>query len=483
VAAWARVGGGHSYSGPSDSDFSSGGGGDGGDSALAALVVRLLFWLILEHPAIGIPLTIAVVVGWMLYQRKHPRPAARRVESNSFERQVSEARPESAEDVRTRLDDLNFSRPLFLDFARLLFVRGHEARGKNQFDSIRPYVHDNAMAELARLSPGVSSVSDVVVGSATITKITQGGGRALVDLLYEANYTEQRAGKAPVRLYVKEQWRLGKKLGVLSKGPGEITAFGCPSCGSTQTCDPQGRCPACGQIVNRGDFHWQVVGVRVLAREPPTTLAVGSGGGGVERGLERPTVFASDFAVMRKSFAIAYPDFSWPAFEARVKEALQALNAAWSSKDWSRARPFETDYLFDTHRFWIDRYIQSGLTNRVEQIEILKITPCKIEQDAFLDAITVRVFVKALDYTVRDATGEVVDGSRTKPREYSEYWTFIRKTGFDPNKRTAAASCPSCGAPLSINMAGVCGYCLAHITSGEFDWVLCAIDQDESYRG
>ena len=43
-------------------------------------------------------------------------------------------------------------------------------------------------------------------------------------------------------------------------------------------------------------------------------------------------------------------------------------------------------------------------------------------------------------------------------------------------------SCPNCGASLDINMTGHCAYCKAKVTSGEFDWVLSRIEQDEVYR-
>jgi hypothetical protein len=32
-------------------------------------------------------------------------------------------------------------------------------------------------------------------------------------------------------------------------------------------------------------------------------------------------------------------------------------------------------------------------------------------------------------------------------------------------------------------MAGACKYCNAHVTRGEFDWVLSKVEQDDSYRG
>lgn len=479
--AWARVGGGHSYSGSSSSrGGGSSGGSGGGDAGLAYLVIRILLWIILEHPVVGIPLTIIVVVGWVYYQRQ--RTGTGRIATGSAAVVVAALPAKTAAGLGSlRRSDPNFSIPLFMDFIRLLFVRTHEARGPGRLEPIRPFVQDNVAKAL--VSPNVKGVSDIVVGSAHIAKIASSAGRTYVDVLFEANYTEIYADHKERRLYAKERWRFGRREGVLSKGPEEIASLSCPACGNTVALDPNGRCTACQQVVNKGDFHWQVVAVSVLEKHPPAQVPVGGSGGGREHGLDRRTVFPPNFAVTRKTFGMRYPEFSWPAFEARAREAVIKLNAAWSTKKWNEARPYETDYLFDTHRFWIERYQRSGLTNRIEQIEIQKVIPCKIEQDAFFDAITVRIFAKMLDYTVRDQDGAIVDGSNKRPREFSEYWTFIRKSGFDAAKQTKASSCPSCAAPLNINLAGVCEYCSAHITTGDFDWVLTAIDQDEDYRG
>jgi hypothetical protein len=37
--------------------------------------------------------------------------------------------------------------------------------------------------------------------------------------------------------------------------------------------------------------------------------------------------------------------------------------------------------------------------------------------------------------------------------------------------------CPNCGAPLDVDLAGVCKYCKASIMGGEYDWVLTRIEQ------
>ena len=73
-------------------------------------------------------------------------------------------------------------------------------------------------------------------------------------------------------------------------------------------------------------------------------------------------------------------------------------------------------------------------------------------------------------------------GDRGKDRVYSEYWTLIRSAGVQGAPR-ADQSCPNCGAPLTVNMAGRCEHCDADVTSGDFDWVLSKIEQDDAYTG
>ena len=42
-----------------------------------------------------------------------------------------------------------------------------------------------------------------------------------------------------------------------------------------------------------------------------------------------------------------------------------------------------------------------------------------------------------LDYTVDDASGAVVDGSRTAPQDIEDFWTFMRPVGNNPWKLSA----------------------------------------------
>ena len=81
---------------------------------------------------------------------------------------------------------------------------------------------------------------------------------------------------------------------------------------------------------------------------------------------------------------------------------------------------------------------------------------------------------------VGDDSPECHAGSATAEKPYSEYWTLMRGHGAK-GPSSASKSCPKCGAPLNVTMAGECSHCRAHVTSGEFDWVLSRIEQPEAY--
>jgi hypothetical protein len=83
---------------------------------------------------------------------------------------------------------------------------------------------------------------------------------------------------------------------------------------------------------------------------------------------------------------------------------------------------------------------------------------------------------------VRTATGERVSGNPNRERAYSEYWTLLRGAAVRGAPRTDK-SCPNCGATLEVNMAGECAHCGSKVASGDFDWVLSRIEQDDSYSG
>jgi Tim44-like domain len=372
--------------------------------------------------------------------------------------------------ARIKATDPNFSEPAFKAFVHLLFSRLHNARG-HDFAPLSGYFDQRVLKALEMAVP----VSNVVVGASRyLTEASGAKGWEALEMELEATYSGPE-----IENYTVERWTFARHLGTLSKDPESLLKLGCPNCGNPGTLSAQGVCPFCEQTVNNGAFNWRVVKREVveLVPKPPIQLEPG----GAEAGTHLPTVFQADFDSQRRAFGARHPEFRFSDFSERVKAVFMELQAAWSELDFGRARPYETDTLYDTHRFWIERYQKESLKNTLEDIKIEKVEACRCDHDAFYDLITVRIFASMKDYTI-DLTGVVVSGSALYPRRFSEYWTFIRRIGAKAGPvKTDISGCPNCGAPLAISQTGVCEHCQAKVTSGEFDWVLSSIEQDESY--
>lgn len=383
--------------------------------------------------------------------------------------------------------DEDFSFVVFEDFLYALYAEVHTARGKNDLDALAPYLTGDTREQLQF---SAAEVSAIVVGSMRTDEV-------LVDLetrvltvkvTFTANYTETLHG-APQSYFVVEEWRLTRGADVLSRAPEKARVFGCRNCGAPL---PKGfaiDCRFCNQPATGPD--WKIESVQILERETRGPMLTGTT---EEVGTEAPTLVAPDSKARFDELQASDPAFSWSRFSSRVEHIFATFHEAWSNQELSPMRSYLSDGLFETQRYWVETYKRAGLRNVTADRRIITIHLARVLRDKYFDAITLRVFATCLDFTV-DAAGAVVGGSKTAPRNYSEYWTLIRARGVATkadagSADTAAANgrdeddpgCPNCGAPTAqINMAGVCGHCNAKVTMGTFDWVLSRIEQDESF--
>jgi hypothetical protein len=257
-----------------------------------------------------------------------------------------------------------------------------------------------------------------------------------------------------------------------------VRVLGCPNCGAPQEALFGGTCRHCGRVVNDGTFDWTIQSVQVLNREerPPMLTANVE-----EHGTGDPTIRDPQLPQRIGALRAKDPAFDVGRFQTRVGLVFQQFQIAWSSRNLAQMRPFLSDALFTTQQYWIAAYLAQRLRNVTEGARITNLEMVKVTSDPYFDAITIRLFATGLDYTVTD-DGRVVSGNRTRPRAYSEYWTFIRGTNRKGPTRTDLA-CANCGGPLDVNMSGHCKFCRVKVTTGDFDWVLSRIEQDESYTG
>ncbi len=375
--------------------------------------------------------------------------------------------------------DANFSEPAFLSFANLIFARFHVARGAKALDSLAGYFQQSLLEGPAETN-GLQSVEDVVVGNIICTQSMAGRNDNYmgIRLRFEACYVEKTAS-GTTEIYTEEDWALTKQAGVLSKAPEEMLKLGCPSCGNSSEIGANGVCPSCTQVVNRGNFQWLVVERRVKLKQqkPPIQMSRG----GAEVGTDWPTVMQSSLQTRMRAFEGRYPEQSWDELKQRAVNIFVNLQQAWSQGQIAQLRPFETDVIYDTHRFWLERYQAQGLRNCLEDVKVTQAILCRVDRDAFYERITYRIFAQMRDWT-QDRAGKVVGGDAKTMRRFSEYWTFIKRIGGQDKTTSDLSRCPNCGAEMNnVNQQGVCEYCDTKISSGNFDWVLSQIDQDESY--
>jgi predicted lipid-binding transport protein (Tim44 family) len=475
----ARVGGGQGYSGGGGSGGGSGGGG-GGDGII------FLIQLIIRYPKIGIPVAVIVIIVYLRSKSKNPQPQQPYSTLKSPITMLplnSHLRDASVNQLQKQ--DPNFSLPLFLDFAHLLYINIFQFAGKHQLDKMKVYLDPSIHEKLDKNFQGIQEIRDIIIGSCSIVGIDLNNpDENLMALTYESNYTVNRAVTASQEpsyytYYEHSKWILARKKGVISKGPGEMNRIGCPQCGGSLDDSPEGKCSYCGHEFNNGVITWYVKSITLLNQTLKSPEL--SGGYAVEQGTQLPTLFQPELEQRFADFRIKYPDFNESAFTEKVIYIFKALQQAWTTHKWELARPYESDHLFQSHLYWINLYKKEQVRNVLKDIQVSTVHLVKIQSDTYYDALTVRIYASMIDYT-ETFGGNLMGGEPKRPRAFSEYWTFIRRAGVKETEKKTD-QCPNCGNSLKIGMVGKCEYCGSKITTGEFDWVLSMIEQDDSYTG
>lgn len=198
------------------------------------------------------------------------------------------------------------------------------------------------------------------------------------------------------------------------------------------------------------------------------TAAAASGPESVAAGLE--SIRAHD------------PDFDDSAFIADVERSFFVVEQAWSERKPELSRRVMADGIWQQHRVQIEQYTAQHRRNMLDNLSIGNATIVAAHTDRSYDTVTVRIHAACADYDVDDSSGNVVRGNRDV-QEWTEDWVYQRSSDATTKKNAGTLSqhCPNCGAPLDVDLAGVCSYCKAPIMSGRYDWVLTRIDQVQSW--
>ncbi len=470
--ALARPGGGDVFGGGSSS--SSGGGGGGGDVDIG-LVINLIY-LCIEYPPLG-GVVVVGIIGYAVVRRMRgaglpdwstgvPPATVQAVRSAGVARSALD---------RLRANDPDFSVVLLEDFLYTLYAEVQHRRPHGGLQRIAAFVAPEAAQTLG--DPSLEAVTGIVIGTMRLNELHLEGDRVLLGADFEVNLTEVRGGAA-TRYFAADRVLFSRGVGARSRPPGRVRKLDCPNCGAPLESMLGTTCGYCRTEVGGGRLDWVLASVRRLHTESLPELFSKKV---EERGNELPTRVDPGMQARLAELGQRDPSFDVSALWNRIALVFHELGVGWSNRDLSRIRPFVSDNLFQYFHYFIGLYVERRARNVTENARILRIEPANVLGDAYFDAVTVRLFATSLDYTLGD-DGRLLHGSRDKERAYTEYWTFIRGRNAKGRARTDPA-CPQCGAPLRVGMAGNCEYCQARVVSGDFDWVLSRIEQDEVYTG
>ena len=129
--------------------------------------------------------------------------------------------------------------------------------------------------------------------------------------------------------------------------------------------------------------------------------------------------------------------FDEAVFREASSDIFFKIQAGWANRDLDPVKGLLTSEVYSTLKADMDQMRQDKKINRLENIAVRSVDLVEVWQESGSDYITIRFLANILDYTVDEATGQLISGSKVDPVKFEEYWTFTRPVGNYPWKLSA----------------------------------------------
>ncbi len=136
------------------------------------------------------------------------------------------------------------------------------------------------------------------------------------------------------------------------------------------------------------------------------------------------------------------PSFDEAKFQELGMDIFFKIQGAWANRDLSLVRPLLTEEMFRTLQEDAEHLKEAKKINRLENTAVRSVDITEAWQESGADYITVRILASMLDYNVDETSGQVVEGSKSEPVKFEEYWTFSRPVGDNPWQLSAIQQKP-----------------------------------------
>jgi predicted lipid-binding transport protein (Tim44 family) len=173
------------------------------------------------------------------------------------------------------------------------------------------------------------------------------------------------------------------------------------------------------------------------------------------------------------------PAFDEDAFLATAERCFFAVEEAWSQQRPELSQPVMSDEAWQRQKAEIESYRSSGRRGVLDNLTVAKAMIMAAGSQDGRDEVTVRFRAASANYDVEIASGKVVHGNHHMAF-WEQDWVFERSgqisTGADT---TEGNRCPNCGAPLDLDIAGVCKNCKTAVRSSDGHWVVIRATQPQ----
>lgn len=131
----------------------------------------------------------------------------------------------------------------------------------------------------------------------------------------------------------------------------------------------------------------------------------------------------------RGSVRQADPYFDEQSFKDMAMDVFFKIQGAWTERNPGLVRNLLTDEMYNALEKDAEELRREKKLNKLDNIAVRSVDITEDWQESGADFVTVKFYANLLDYVVDDSTGQVVEGSKTQPVKFEEYWTFVRRTG------------------------------------------------------
>ena len=175
--------------------------------------------------------------------------------------------------------------------------------------------------------------------------------------------------------------------------------------------------------------------------------------------------------------------FDEDAFLATAERCFFAVEEAWNQQRPELSQPVMSEEAWQRQKAEIDSYRSAGRRNVLDNLTVAKATILAVDSDDGHDVVTVRFRAASANYDVDAASGRMVRGNH-QMAFWEQDWVFQRSSQATTSGGNANGQrCPNCGAPLDVDIAGICKNCKASVRGGDADWIVFSAGQAQHVPG